>query len=117
MLEIALATSVHPAWLFTGDGEMFERSSTTGSPFDLASIPVQRQVADAQTQIFSRGTRLGPDEIRRLERAITIIEQALADVRREAPPEVKAGMISAAYELLEDPSDATVGRILRLVKG
>lgn len=53
----------------------------------------------------------------RLERAIEIVEGGLADARREAAPAIKAGMISAAYEMLKEPSEATEGRILRLVKG
>lgn len=105
-------TRVSINWLLTGDGEIFD-----SPPIPSAPGAVQFQSPGLQAQQLGRSARLGPDEIRRLERAIIIIEQALADVRRDAPPDVKAGMISAAYELLEDPSDATVGRILRLVKG
>ena len=53
----------------------------------------------------------------RLIHAIEIVERGLHEAGRVAAPSVKAGMISAAYEMLEMPEEATVGRILRLVKG
>ena len=53
-----------------------------------------------------------------LERAIAVIERGLAEADRNPSPSVKAGMISAAYEILtEDGGEAAEARILRLVKG
>lgn len=94
--------SVNLNWLFTGEGEMFLPGKVT---------PLQ------PTYASSHANRLTPEETARLERAITIIEDALAEFRREAKPSVKAGMITAAFEMLEEPSEASVSRILRLVKG
>lgn len=99
--------SVNLNWLLTGEGDMFEL------------LPRPKVAADFQPrqQRLGRLTRLDPEDIRRLERAVSIVEEGLETAGRVARPEVKAGMISAAFEMLEEPSETTVGRILRLVKG
>ncbi len=56
-------------------------------------------------------------DVDRLELAITTVERGLDEADRVAAPDVKAGMVSAAYEILTEPTEAAVGRILRLVKG
>lgn len=54
----------------------------------------------------------------RLEHAIALIERGLDEAGRAASPSVKAGMVSAAYEILcEAREEVAEGRILRLVKG
>lgn len=54
----------------------------------------------------------------RLEKAIVLIERGLDEAGRVASPSGKAGMISAAYEILTDAKgEVAEGRILRLVKG
>lgn len=53
----------------------------------------------------------------RLERAIELIERGIIEGHRVPSPKAKAEMIIAAYELLNEPSEATTERILRLVVG
>lgn len=107
-------------WLITGDGGMFVLPPSLPSAADfpnLAALEIPSHGNARSAQRLGRATRLDPEDIQRLERAVTIVEEGLEAAGRVARPEVKAGMISAAFEMLEEPSETTVGRILRLVKG
>lgn len=120
LLEIASCTGVSAAWLLTGDGDMFALSPSLTSAADfpnVAAVALPSPGNARSAQRLGRATRLDPEDIQRLERAVTIVEEGLEAAGRVARPEVKAGMISAAFEMLEEPSETTVGRILRLVKG
>lgn len=102
---------VNVNWLLTGDGEMFDLPPKPQAPIRLAASAAPDSARPA------RFVRFDQADILRLERAVTIVEEGLEAAGRVARPEVKAGMISAAFEMLEEPSETTVGRILRLVKG
>lgn len=84
--------SVNLDWLITGEGEMFAS---------------RRPAASAAAQTL---------DVDRLERAIAIIEQGLSEAGRIASPDIKAGLVSAAYEILENQPETAIGPILRLVK-
>lgn len=102
---------VNVNWLLTGDGEMFDLPPKPQAPIRRAASEAPDSARPA------RFVRFDQADILRLERAVTIVEEGLEAAGRVARPEVKAGMISAAFEMLEEPSETTVGRILRLVKG
>lgn len=85
--------SVSLDWLVAGEGEMFSS-------------------ADAAQTIQNT-----PIDLRRLTEAIAVIEQGLAETKRTVPPAIKAELVEAAYEMLEEPTEKRVHQILRLVKG
>ncbi|MGH1416857.1 MAG: helix-turn-helix domain-containing protein [Pelagimonas sp.] len=55
-------------------------------------------------------------DIDRLRLAIEAIEEGLDAFDRVASPEIKAGLIVAAYELLEQEGEKATAQIIRLVK-
>lgn len=93
--DLSLITQVDPGWLVVGN------MGAEQVPHDRAPIV--------------NPSRL---DLARLEHAIALIEQGLNQGRRSASPSIKAGMVSAAYEILaEADEEVAEGRILRLVKG
>ncbi|MCF6432938.1 helix-turn-helix transcriptional regulator [Leisingera sp. MMG026] len=52
----------------------------------------------------------------RLLLAIEAVEEGLEAFERKATPQVKAGLIAAAYELLEQEGEGATAQIIRLVK-
>ena len=59
---------------------------------------------------------LSLSDLVRLRLAIEAIEESLDAFGRVAAPEVKAGLIVAAYELLEQEGSKATAQIIRLVK-
>lgn len=60
-------------------------------------------------------TRVFPDSDR-LVLAIEAVEEGLDAFERVASPKIKAGLIAAAYELLEQEGERATAQIIRLVK-
>lgn len=52
----------------------------------------------------------------RLRLAIEAVEEGLDAFDREATPDVRAGLIFAAYEMLEEQGEKATAEIIRLVK-
>lgn len=88
--------------------DYLERIAAVGA--DVLFILTGRREQAATTTINS----VDPE---RLERAIELVERGIVEGHRDPSPKEKAEMIIAAYELLNEPSDATTRHILRLVVG
>lgn len=76
---------------------------------------------DEQTAVTGVVPTIDKDEhslsdLVRLRLAIEAIEESLDALDRVATPEVKAGLIVAAYELLEQEGAKATAQIIRLVK-
>ncbi|MCT4554672.1 MAG: helix-turn-helix domain-containing protein [Pelagimonas sp.] len=66
---------------------------------------------------FPRADSAGqPVETKNLCLAIEAIEEGLDAFDRVASPDIKAGLIAAAYELLEQEGEKATAQIIRLVK-
>lgn len=76
-------------WLLTGEGEMF--SGPEGQP---VQVPVQQQ------------NSVVLEDKSRLVAALGAVEEGLKAVHWEMPPDKKAELVLAAYELLEDSTEA-----------
>lgn len=57
-----------------------------------------------------------PIDLDRLRLAIEVVEEGLEAFGRFAPPDVKAGLIVAAYELLQAEGERATAQIIRLIK-
>lgn len=90
------------------DASYFAHIADAGA--DVLFILTGRREQAATTTINS----VDPE---RLERAIELVERGIVEGHRDPSPKEKAEMIIAAYELLNEPSDATTRHILRLVVG
>lgn len=103
-------------------GTLEKYVAQTSMPSILKAAKIAR-AADVTLDEIAFGPshrRSGPEAFDgdRLEQAIEVIERGLAQAGRSASPSVKAGMVSAAYEILaEADEEVAEGRILRLVKG
>lgn len=63
-----------------------------------------------------KGDHAIPIDLPRLRLSIEAVEEGLDAFGRVATPEVKAGLIAAAYELLEAEGEKATAQIIRLVK-
>ena len=88
--------------------DYLERIAAVGA--DVLFILTGRHEAAATTTI-------NPVDPERLGRAIELIERGIVEGHRNPSPKAKAEMIIAAYELLDETSEAATERILRLVVG
>ncbi|MGZ8219360.1 helix-turn-helix domain-containing protein [Methylomagnum sp.] len=94
LIAIANAADVDFLWLATGAGSMVEDAN---APYQRPALP-----------------KLNPEALRL---AIETVEEALADVERAVPPDRKAEMVSAAYELFTDgEGKIEKSAVLRLVR-
>ncbi|WP_051711583.1 transcriptional regulator [Andreprevotia chitinilytica] len=86
-----VCAGVNANWLLTGEGSML--------------------LAELQA-----ATPTAPFETARLQLALEAVEEGLAATSRTMPPDKKAELILAVYDLLDDVDATSKGKILRLVK-
>lgn len=136
---------VNPGWLMTGIGYIFKSDgdavlddrlwalkaatdavmkldlpeSTREQARDLL-FAVQTGQPDMVKDIFMRlgGGGRGPDQAldrERLRMAVEAVEEGLVSIRRKLPPDKKAELILAAYDLMAEPEQAK-GKVVELIR-
>lgn len=84
--------NINANWLLTGEG-----------PIHLADLQ-------------SPSSPPGALDIARMRLAIEAVEEGLIAVKRVMAPAKKADLVLAVYDLLEDATEASKGKVLKLVK-
>lgn len=134
---------VNPGWLMTGVGYIFKSDgeavlddrlwalkaatdavmkldlpeSTREQARDLL-FAVQTGQPDMVKDIFMHLGGRGSDQAldrERLRMAVEAVEEGLATIRRKLPPDKKAELILAAYDLMAEPEQAK-GKVVELIR-
>jgi transcriptional regulator with XRE-family HTH domain len=82
----------------------------------FAGLSLGRTIVEALSTAHATPKPFPEHELPRLESAIAAVEEGLAGRDTPLPPDRKAALIVAAFDLLADASEASRARVIRLVK-
>ena len=94
-IEALVGVGINANWLLTGEGPML--------------------LADLQAPA-AQAVPPGALDIARMHLAIEAVEEGLEAAKRVMAPAKKADLVLAVYDLLDDATEASKGKVLKLVK-
>lgn len=115
LLRLSSALNCSMEWLLTGEGQMFPGGTKIATPkqaLDLANGRIPR--ADPLTEDEADPRELGGLDREQVRMAIEAVEEGLQATKRNLPPEKKAALILAAYDLIEE--SRTTGKVIELIR-
>lgn len=115
LLRLSSALNCSMEWLLTGEGPMFLGGTKIATPkqaLDLAKGRIPRD--DSLTEDEAAPREMGGLDREHVRMAIEAVEEGLKATNRELPPEKKAALVLAAYDLIEE--SGTTEKVIELIR-